>query len=393
MGRGYRAVVAVALLLAAACQAPGASTGSAPAGGVSPASGAGTTARSEAAPGAGAAGGQSEWDRVVAAARQEGKVVAAVPPGPQYESGLRQAFTAAFPGIDLEMTNIIGGQFRQRVERERAAGQYAWDVCVCGAGADTYRLIQDGVFDPIVDDLILPELRDDSKWYGGFESRFPDAAKKYSFDFGVQSSPGAYVNRDVIKEADFASYPDLWKPELRGKIVWLDPRGPGSGVSAATTVLHVYGEDKLRELWATQQVQVSTDDRQIADWLVRGTRPIGIGMVYNRGLGLLKQEGVPMNVGIVPFPVTVVVAGPHSVLVVNRAPHPNARKVFLNWLLGQDAQTSIGRATEYNSARLDVPTFDLDTEPPRGGSTINPQAEVFVPERSRAGDIAREMLK
>ncbi len=386
---GYRVLLAVGLLLAAACQAPSAPTAGAPAA-TSPAA---PAVGGSAAPGTGQAAWQQEWDRVVAAARQEGKVVAVVPPGPQYEPAIRESFGKAFPGIEVEMTNLLGGQFRQRVERERAANQYAWDVCVCGAGADTYRLIQDGVFDSIQDDLILPELRDDSKWYGGFDSRFSDVAKKYSFDFGVQSGVGAYVNRDVVKESEFASYNDLWKPELRGKIVWQDPRGPGSGVNAATVIFHVYGEAKLRELWATQQIQLSTDERQMADWLVRGRNPIGIGMVANRGLALLQQEGVPMNVGIVPYPVTVLAAGPHSVLLVNRAPHPNARKVFLNWLLGPEAQTLIGTATQYNSARLDVPIFDPATEAPKGVESINTQAEVFVPERSRAGDVAREMLK
>src|SRR5438046_10249491 len=111
---GYRALVAVALLLAAACQAPGAPTGSAPAGSAPAASGAGAAARS-AAPDTVSAGGQSEWERVVAAARQEGKVVAVIPPGPQYEPTIRETFGKAFPGIEVEMTSLLGGQFRQRV--------------------------------------------------------------------------------------------------------------------------------------------------------------------------------------------------------------------------------------------------------------------------------------
>jgi ABC-type Fe3+ transport system substrate-binding protein len=329
----------------------------------------------------------------VAAAGQEGKVVVAVPPGPQYEPAIRQAFTKAFPNVQIEMVNIIGGQFRQRVEKERAADQYDWDVCICGAGADTYRLIAAGVFDPIKDDLILPDVLDDSKWMGGFDGRFSDDAKKYSFDFGLQSSAGAYVNRDAVRESELASFDDLWKPQFRGKITWQDPRGPGSGVNAATVILHVYGEDKLRELWTTQQIQLSTDDRQMAEWVMRGTRPIGIGMVYNRGLALLQQEGLAQNVRTIPYPVPVAVGGPHSVLAVNRAPHPNARKVFINWLLTPEGQVTVFSAVQSNSARLDVPIFDPESEVPKGVETINTQAEAFVPPRTRAGDLAREVFK
>src|SRR4051794_35210543 len=118
-----------------------------------------------AAPAAGAA--QAEWDRLVAAARTEGKLTLAVPPGPQYEPAIREAFAQTFPGIEVEMVNLIGGQFRLRVEKERAADQFTWDACICGPGADTYRLAHDGVFDPIMDDIVLPEVLDESKWLGG----------------------------------------------------------------------------------------------------------------------------------------------------------------------------------------------------------------------------------
>ncbi|HEY7064151.1 MAG TPA: extracellular solute-binding protein [Chloroflexota bacterium] len=395
--RAWRATVIVACaLVAAACGASApARTAAPPASAPAPEGKAATAVAPQATASAAPlpAAVQQEWGRVVAAAGQEGKVVVAVPPGPQYEPAIRQAFTKAFPNVQIEMVNIIGGQFRQRVEKERAADQYDWDVCICGAGADTYRLIAAGVFDPIKDDLILPDVLDDSKWMGGFDGRFSDDAKKYSFDFGLQSSAGAYVNRDAVRESDLASFDDLWKPQFRGKITWQDPRGPGSGVNAATVILHVYGEDKLRELWTTQQVQLSTDDRQMAEWVMRGTRPIGIGMVYNRGLLLLKQEGLASNVKTIPYPVPVAVAGAHSVLAVNRPPHPNARKLFLNWLLTPEGQVTISTAIQSNSARLDVPIFDPESEVPKGVETINTQAEVFVGPRSRAGDLAREVFK
>jgi ABC-type Fe3+ transport system substrate-binding protein len=395
--RSWRAVlIVIGALVAAACgpsaqPKPAAPVASAPAPAGRPAPAAAPQAAAPAAPLP--ASVQQEWERVVAAAAQEGKVVAAVPPGPQYEPAIRQAFTKAFPNIQVEMVNIIGGQFRQRVEKERAADQYDWDVCICGAGADTYRLIAAGVFDPIKNDLILPDVLDDSKWMGGFDGRFSDDARQYSFDFGLQSSAGAYVNRDTVRESELSSYDDLWKPQFRGKITWQDPRGPGSGVNAATVILHVYGEDKLRELWTTQQIQLSTDDRQMAEWVMRGTRPVGIGMVYNRGLALLHQEGLAQNVKTIPYPVPVAVGGPHSVLAVNRPPHPNARKVFINWLLTPDGQNTIFAAVQSNSARLDVPIYDPDSEVPKGVETINTQAEVFVGPRSRAGDLAREIFK
>ena len=46
---------------------------------------------------------QPEWDRLVAAARAEGKLPLAVPPGPQYEPAIREAFAQTFLGVQVEM--------------------------------------------------------------------------------------------------------------------------------------------------------------------------------------------------------------------------------------------------------------------------------------------------
>ncbi|HEY7064149.1 MAG TPA: extracellular solute-binding protein [Chloroflexota bacterium] len=336
---------------------------------------------------------QPEWDALVAAARAEGKLTLAVPPGPQYEPAIREAFAQTFPGIQVEMVNLLGGQFRQRIEKERAADEYDWDACICGPGADTYRMAKDGVFDPVLDDVVLPEVLDDSKWLGGIASRFADEAKQYAFDFAASNNEGGFVNRDQIPESALSSYDDLWKPLARGKIVWFDPRGSGSGLNAAAIILHVYGEQKLRELWTDQQIQLSTDDRQMAQAMVRGTRPITIGMVQARGLAPLQQEGLTMNVGSFPYPIALDIPGPHGLLVVNRPPHPNARKVFVNWLLAREGQIVIGKALGTNSARLDVPIFDPNTQVPTQGPTLNTQSESFVATRQQATAIARELFR
>jgi ABC-type Fe3+ transport system substrate-binding protein len=384
-------LLALALALAG-CGAPAPSAGLSGPGASPPQSSAAATSSDLAtAPATGTA--QPEWDRLVAAAGAEGKLTLAVPPGPQYEPAIREAFAQKFPGIQVEMVNLIGGQFRVRVEKERAAGQYDWDACICGPGADTYRLAQDGVFDPILDDMVLPEVLDDSKWLGGIEARFADEGKRFAFDFGASDSQGGFVNRDLLAASEVSSFDDLWKPLARGKIVWFDPRGSGSGVNAAAIALHHYGEPKLRELWTDQQIQLSTDDRQMAQAMLRGTRPIVVGMVYARGLAPLQQEGLAMNVGTFPYPIPLAVPGPHAILAVNRPPHPSARKLFVNWLLMREGQIVIGKALGTNSARLDVPVFDPDTAVPTDRPALNTQSEPFTATRQRASALARELFR
>jgi ABC-type Fe3+ transport system substrate-binding protein len=94
-----------------------------------------------------------------------------------------------------------------------------------------------------------------------------------------------------------------------------------------------------------------------------------------------------------PYPVVLNIPGGHSVVAVNRAPHPNARKVFLNWLLSQDGQTTISEATKINSRRADVAIMDPVTEVPKDTKTLNTQAEEFAPYRQKGNEIAREIFR
>jgi iron(III) transport system substrate-binding protein len=45
-----------------------------------------------------------------------------------------------------------------------------------------------------------------------------------------------------------------------------------------------------------------------------------------------------------------------AVALFNKAPHPNAAKIYINWLLSRDGQAVFTRASGYVSARVDVPT-------------------------------------
>ena len=56
--------------------------------------------------------------------------------------------------------------------------------------------------------------------------------------------------------------------------------------------------------------------------------------------------------------------------VMNRAPHPNATKLFINWLLSRDGQSTWQKYSEVNSLRMDIPKNDLpaDDVPQKGVS-------------------------
>src|SRR5262245_7182223 len=112
------------------------------------------------------AGADGEWERLVAAARQEGRVVCGCPPVAEMRTFLTEEVQRAFPGRTLKSTGATLPQFPARVEVERAAGQYLWDTYFWGAGQEMFALADRGVFEPIVPALVLPENADPAVWGG-----------------------------------------------------------------------------------------------------------------------------------------------------------------------------------------------------------------------------------
>src|SRR5258708_39286195 len=71
---------------------------------------------------------QAAWDALIAAAKQEGKVVIETPVGTGYRDAI-QVFADAFPGIEPEHQPFPdGATFIPRLDQERKAGIYSFDV-------------------------------------------------------------------------------------------------------------------------------------------------------------------------------------------------------------------------------------------------------------------------
>jgi ABC-type Fe3+ transport system substrate-binding protein len=68
-----------------------------------------------------------------------------------------------------------------------------------------------------------------------------------------------------------------------------------------------------------------------------------------------KKKGLPVDVIDAPDDESYMSGGFGHVAVVNKAPHPQAAKVFLNWLLSKDGQIKWQEKSDNNSLRIDIP--------------------------------------
>jgi iron(III) transport system substrate-binding protein len=302
----------------------------------------------------------TEWEQTLAAAKREGTVTVAGPPQPA-EREVLMGFREAYPDIKLEYSGLIGGQFSARVATERSTDLYAWDLFIGGA-SEQYSHIPAGWNQPLKPAVILPEVLDDSKWMGGFDAGFGDAGRQFVYGFTWYITNLLKVNRTSIPESELNTAEGLLDPKWRGRIVVYDPRAGGAGLLAFSALRRQLGDEAIRKILVDQQPVFSTDKRQFTEWVVRGRYPIGIGVV-DPYLAPFWEEGLGKDVGNLRTRVEVLTPGSGNLVLMDRAPHPNATKVFVNWLLSAETQTIWARQAATNSRRLDVPSGSPETKP------------------------------
>jgi ABC-type Fe3+ transport system substrate-binding protein len=127
--------------------------------------------------------------------------------------------------------------------------------------------------------------------------------------------------------------------------------------------------------------------------MVRATHPIGFGGGNRDTLQPFIDAGLNVNVahaGRSPY-VAYDSVGYGMVTLFNRAPNPNAAKVFLNWLLTRETQALLGEKLEQNSRRTDVPLFDEERSRLPGQQYWVLQSEENLPVKNDAITLAKQL--
>lgn len=322
------------------------------------------------------------WDTVVAAAMKEGELVIKGAPGKVYTDVFTQGFEKKYPGIKVSYTGLNGFESIPKIQREREAGIYNWDVYLGGTPSILSTLKPAGAFAPLKP-VLRADITDDKNWRGGFDAGWEDNDKKFTYAYDFTVSAPAYVNWDFVKPEDLKTYRDLLKPELAGKIVWDDPRRGGPGINAGAVLMANYGDDFLATLTRTQKIAYTTNGREIAEWIVRGKYPIGLA-AGSQYLEQFWKQGLGKNVKAYMDDIQKLNGGPGfgCVALMDHAPHPNAAKLYVNWLLSKEGQTEYVKSVR-NSRRLDVPAGDPDLLPQSGREYADTQTEASIALREK----------
>lgn len=338
---------------------------------------------------------KTEWKETVAAAEKEGVVVLNVQPNKRMRTYVQKAWPKAFPKIRLSMSAVPGRQFMARIKTERKAGKYLWDLGFSGAPTG-YVLSKTGEVDPFLPVLIDPVLRDPKTW-GGWDNAFFDKAGKYVFSVaGFLKAP--FYNADHIApaKAQKMGLKILLDPAYKGKIFWHDPAIRGSGRSFGYVLRSRLGDDGLRKLIVDQKVRFVAKQHEITEKMARGIAWIGIGPIVTSLIEPYLKAGVKVDIrplGNTPD-VNEMSTGGSTLYVYNKRPHPNATKVFVNWLLSKEIQYGLGKAMRMDSRRQDVPPVARPERTPiKGVKYLESQREEYAREVRSAQKFIRGIRK
>ena len=168
-----------------------------------------------------------------------------MPASAELRKSLEETFAKRFPGVEIEVTTARGPTNASKIAAEHAAGVRYYDVLISGS-LTPLSLLNAGILEPIEPLLILPEVREAKRWYGGHI--WSDNAKRFLYSFQAYQSENLWHNTQLMKAEEFRSFDDLLNPKWKGKIGILDPRSAGSGTSTWAFFYKTKGEEFLRKL-------------------------------------------------------------------------------------------------------------------------------------------------
>ena len=280
---------------------------------------------------------QQEWDQTLAAAKKEGEISFY---GSQGYEKIFEVFQRRYPEIKVTSNTIRqGSEHGQAVMSERRAGKYIVDLFINGVVTPIQVFLKANILEPIRPQLILPEVVDEAKWWSG-KHHYADPDGKYVFVFqgNVHGGENAY-NTKLINPKEFKSYWDFLDPKWKGKIVVYD-------VSRVSTVAHSLrflfnhpdlGAEFVRRFFSEMELSYSRDARQMNDWLGAGKFPLSF---FVTDIEDAAKQGLPVKVFDPGQFKEGAFVGPSQggVNFFKNAPHPNAAKVAINWLLSREGQ-------------------------------------------------------
>ncbi|WP_326836451.1 extracellular solute-binding protein [Amycolatopsis rhabdoformis] len=247
------------------------------------------------------------------------------------------SFNKAYPKIKVNALRLSADKIPPRVITEQRGGKYNADV-VSGDSPQIAQLLQAGALQPYhpVDAAPLP---------AGLT--LPDGYQGVVYAVTTVLS----WNPQVLKQKNLTaptSWEDLTKPQWRGQFS-IDP----GAVNWYDSLITAMGHDKalalLKGLGDNAPVFVESHTQALTN--VQAGEPLAAATAYGYKASSLKEK-TPNTLDYVngtPLPASL-----NLIDVVKNSPHPNAARLFDDWMVSKAGQQEIADVTNHTSVRPDV---------------------------------------
>lgn len=260
--------------------------------------------------------------QLIEAAKREGKVVFYTSVEVQVAEKVAKAFEAKFPGVDVQVERSGSERIFQRIGQEYTSRIYAADVISTSDAAHFVLWKRDG--------WLAPHVPEDVAQHFPAEQREPDGA--YA-PWRLSLSVIGYNSKLIKPEDAPKGFVDLLDPKWAGKLVKAHPSYSGTILTATFQIARDIGWDYFEKL-AKQRVMQVQSATEPPKKLALGERAV---MVDGNEYVLLqmKAQGNPVE-PIYASEGSPLIISPSAVL--KNAPHPNAARLFQNYLYTAEAQ-------------------------------------------------------
>jgi iron(III) transport system substrate-binding protein len=274
---------------------------------------------------------------LIDAAKKEGKIVYYTAIDLKVAQNLAKSFEEKYPGITVQVERTGSERIYQRVAQERTNRIFAVDVL---DGSDQALFVtwkKQGILEPYIPSELM-------KWPA--DQRDPDGTYA-SVRFTLM--PIAYNTNLVKPEEAPKSFADLLDAKWAGKIVKAHPSYSGGIVTSTFQTVKAIGWDYIEKLGKQKvlQVQSATEPPKKLALGERAVSADGLEYMDIR----MQQSGAPIAI-VYPKEGTPFIPGCEA--IAKSAPHPNAAKLFMSFMVSRETQQYLADAAGLRSFHPDV---------------------------------------
>ena len=266
----------------------------------------------------------------------------------QISRPMAEAFERRFPGIKVLYSRASNTDTTVKLLNEARARRVQADVVDVTSGINS-----------LTDAKLLAPYKAKAV------ARYPDVLKDKD---GFWTASNLYFltmayNTDLVKVPP-KTFADLLDPKWKGRMVWTSELAVQGAPGFIHNILTVMGDDKgmayLKQFAAQVPVSVAASPRAVLDQVISGEYALGV-MMYNHHIAISAGKGAPIKAA----PIEPLVALFSMIGILKDAPHPNAGRLLLEYILSDEGQ-KVMAINDYLPAHPDIPARIPELKPEAG---------------------------